>query len=201
MSKLTRVVIYYLEMTDPNQFRPSLRRHPTAEIRQTAVACPEFNRFLYTAVGGEWHWHERLTWSYARWLQWLDRPSLETWVAYVKGSPAGYVELDSQPDGSVEIAYFGLLPQFIGQGLGGQLLTFAIQRAWDWGAKRVWVHTCTLDHASALRNYQARGLYLYREEEKWVMLPDQPPGPWPDAQRPPWIEARSSEPSQNPTNV
>jgi GNAT superfamily N-acetyltransferase len=185
MSKLTRVVIYYLEMTDPNHFRPSLRRHPDVEIRKTVQPCPEFNRFLYSAVGGDWYWHERLSWSYARWLQWLDRPTLETWVAYQQGSPAGYVELEAQADGNVEIAYFGLLPQFIGQGIGGQLLTFAIGRAWELGDQRVWVHTCTLDHPSALRNYQARGLTLYREEEKWIMLPDAPPGPWPDAQRAP----------------
>lgn len=187
MTKLTRVVITHLEMTDPAQFLPSARRHPAAVIQQVGVPLPEFNRFFYTAVGGEWHWHERLSWSYARWLTWLDRSEQETWVVYLHGAPAGYVELESQPDGSVEIAYFGLLPQFIGQGLGGQLLTHAIRRGWEWGARRVWVHTCTLDHPRALTNYQARGLQIFKEEEKWVRLPEEPTGPWPDAQRVPFV--------------
>lgn len=183
MSAMTKVTIYYLEMLDAGELRPSSRSHPEAKIQRAEIPNPEFNRFLYSAVGGEWHWHERLSWNYDRWMDWLDREEQETWVAYVRGTPAGYVELEKQPTGSVEIAYFGLLPQFIGHGLGGQLLTFGIQRAWDIGAQRVWVHTCSLDHPSALRNYQSRGLQLYRQEDKWVLLPEQTPGPWPNAQR------------------
>lgn len=186
MSKTTQVTIYFLEMNDQAEFRGSSRSHPDAVIQRAEVPNPEFNRFLYSAVGGEWHWHERLRWSYTQWMQWLDRPEQETWVAYVRGTPAGYIDLERQPTGSVEIAYFGLLPQFIGQGLGGQLLSFGIQRAWDMGASRVWVHTCSLDHPSALKNYQARGLNLYHEETKWAYLPDDPPGPWPNAQRSPF---------------
>ncbi len=183
MIKQTLVTIYHLEMTDRAQLRPATRNHAEAEIRRAELPSPEFNRFLYSAVGGDWHWRDRLTWSYARWMEWLDRPDVETWVAYVRGTPAGYVELESQPDGSVEIAYFGLLPAFIGQGLGGQLLTFAITRGWDLGASRVWVHTCSLDHPGALANYQARGLRLFKQEDKWVALPVEPPGPWPGADR------------------
>ena len=183
MTNLTRVIIYHLEIQDPGALRPAQRQHPDAEIRRVEIVCPEFNRFLYAAVGGEWHWHERLSWSYEQWTTYLERPQHETWVAYVRGTPAGYVELERHPSGSVEICYFGLLPQFIGHGLGGQLLTHAIRRGWEMGATRVWVHTCTLDHPSALRNYQARGLEIYREDEKMVMLPDSPPGPWPNAQR------------------
>jgi GNAT superfamily N-acetyltransferase len=175
MSIMTRVLIYHLEMTDKANLRPSSRSHPQAIIQRAEVPNPEFNRFLYSAVGGEWHWHERLSWTYERWMQWLDRDEQETWVAYVRGTPAGYVELEKQPNGSVEIAYFGLLPQFIGQGLGGQLLTFGIQRGWDLSANR-----------SALRNYQARGLQLFKQEEKWVLLPGETPGPWPNAQRAPY---------------
>jgi GNAT superfamily N-acetyltransferase len=183
MIKHTRVVIYHLEMLDRSRLRPATRTHLYAEIRHAELPSPEFSRFLYSAVGGDWHWRDRLSWPYARWLEWLDRPEVETWVAYVRGTPAGYVELEAQPDASVEIAYFGLLPAFIGQGLGGQLLTFAITRGWDMGAARVWVHTCTLDHPGALKNYQARGMRIFKEEEKWVALPVDPPGPWPGAER------------------
>jgi ribosomal protein S18 acetylase RimI-like enzyme len=131
---------------------------------QAELPCPPLNRFLYTTVGGDWSWTDRLPWSYDDWQKYLDRPELETWVGYVAGTPAGYFELEKQPGDNVEIAYFGLLPQFIGKGFGGRLLTEAIQRAWAMGAVRVWVHTCTLDGPMALRNYQARGFRLYKEE-------------------------------------
>jgi GNAT superfamily N-acetyltransferase len=84
---------------------------------------------------------------------------------------------------NLEIAYFGLLPQFIGRGIGGTLLTSAIERAWEMGAARVWVHTCSLDGPSALGNYQARGFRYYKEEETEVDLPEQTPGPWPGADK------------------
>ncbi|MEX1019795.1 MAG: GNAT family N-acetyltransferase [Litorilinea sp.] len=89
--------------------------------------------------------------------------------------------MENHDDSSVEIAYFGLLPAFVGQGIGGLLLSTAIQRAWAWQAQRVWVHTCTLDHPNALQNYQARGLRIYNQEDVLVNLPDTPPGPWPGA--------------------
>jgi GNAT superfamily N-acetyltransferase len=81
-------------------------------------------------------------------------------VAYVAGTPAGYFEIEKGPEGDVHIVNFGLLPQFIGQGLGGDLLTRAVERAWDWGATRVWVSTCSHDHPHALKNYLARGFRI-----------------------------------------
>jgi GNAT superfamily N-acetyltransferase len=190
-TQYTHVVIYHLEMTDPALLRPARRVPDQVELRRAEIPLPELNRFLYTAVGGDWHWYERLSWSYARWMDFLDRPEVETWVAYHRGTPAGYVELERQPSGDVEIAYFGLLPQFIGQGIGGYLLSKAIERGWAMGATRVWVHTCSLDHPGALANYQARGLRIFKEEERWLYLPEQPPGPWPDAGRPLHTDASS----------
>ncbi|MBC8074576.1 MAG: GNAT family N-acetyltransferase [Chloroflexales bacterium] len=176
-----RVTTFYLEMTDPAALRPARAADDALTTVRAEIPSPELSRFLYTAVGGDWHWIDRLGWPYARWLAYLSRPELHTWVGYVAGTPAGYFELEQQPGGSVEIAYFGLLPQFVGRGLGGALLTAAIERAWQLGAARVWVHTCTLDGPAALRNYQARGLHLYAQEEEDVELPAQPPGPWPGA--------------------
>ncbi len=195
MSMHSSVTIYYLEMTDRSQLRPARRQPDQVEIRRAEIPSPEFNRFLYTAVGGDWHWRDRLHWDYASWMAYLDRPEVETWVAYQRGTPAGYVELERQRGDHVEIVYFGLLPQFIGQGIGGYLLTKAIERGWDMGARRVWVHTCTLDHPSALANYQARGLRIFKTEEKWVFLPAEPPGPWPDADRPFHAAASTTSPS------
>lgn len=181
MAELTLVTVYYLEMLTPRNLKPSKRAPADIDIRQSETPSPEFNRFLYTAVGGNWYWRERLTWDYSRWQAKLAPDTYETWVAYQRGTPAGYFELEKHDDNSVEIAYFGLLPAFVGQGIGGLLLTRAIERAWQWNAHRVWVHTCTLDHPSALKNYQARGLRLYKEEDVLVNLPTTPPGPWPGA--------------------
>ena len=106
-----------------------------------------------------------LSWSEKQWKAYAENDNLRTWVVYHRGSPAGYYELQQQGGGDVEIAYFGLAPRFIGRGFGGYLLSQAIKSAWKMkGAKRVWVHTCTLDHPSALRNYKARGMEVYRVE-------------------------------------
>jgi GNAT superfamily N-acetyltransferase len=94
----------------------------------------DLNRFLYATVGARWWRYSRLPWDYARWLTYLHRPELETWIGYVSGTPAGYFELERQNGNNVEIAYFGLMPGFIGKGLGGALLSAAISKAWDMGA-------------------------------------------------------------------
>ena len=143
---------------------------------QVEIPSPEFSRFLYTVVGAAYGWHDRQGWDDTRWRAYLQRPELETWVAYVSGTPAGYYELDRQAGGDIEIAYFGLLPSFIGKGLGGPLLTAAPTRAWDRGAARVGVHTCTLDHPNALANYQSRGFRAYRTEETPVRASRSVPG-------------------------
>ena len=161
----TDLTTYHLEMTDADQLRPAMRTVEGLSIVQAEIPLPALNRFLYTAVGSDWAWVDRLVWSDEQWAAWVDRPQLGTWVAYLYGTPVGYFELEKQPDGSVEIAYFGLLPQFIGQGIGGILLTRAIECGWAMGAARVWVHTCTLDHPQALNNYLARGLRLFKTVE------------------------------------
>ncbi|HIK56526.1 MAG TPA: GNAT family N-acetyltransferase [Synechococcales cyanobacterium M55_K2018_004] len=175
---LTTVTTWYLEMLSEDWLRPSFSEHPRLNIVQAEVPSPELSRFLYTAVGGDWYWLDRLSWSYERWLTYLDRPQVQTWVAYVAGTPAGYVELEAQLGGDVEIAYFGLLRPFLGQGIGKHLLTVGVQQAWRMDATRVWVHTCSLDSPFALKNYEARGFKRYREEVHTETLPEQPFGPW-----------------------
>ncbi|MDQ2077738.1 GNAT family N-acetyltransferase [Marinimicrobium sp. ABcell2] len=179
------VITTYLEMTDRSAFQPAGPPAIDFQLVQVELPCPELNRFLYTSVGADLCWYSRLPWSYAQWLAYLDRPELETWVAYVSGTPAGYFELERQSGGNVEIAYFGLMPNFIGKGIGGALLSEAIARAWDMGAKRVWVHTCSLDHPQACQNYQARGFTVFKTEESLEELPDHNLEPWPGADRPP----------------
>jgi GNAT superfamily N-acetyltransferase len=157
-------------MLGPGELRPA-RGGAELEVRRAEIPCPELNRFLYQAVGGPWSWTDRLPWSLEQWREYADRPELETWLGYLRGTPAGYFELERQAGGSVELAYFGLLPQFVGRGLGGRLLTEAVRRAWDMGARRVWVHTCTLDSSAALPNYEARGFRRFREETVEIDVP------------------------------
>ena len=92
-------------------------------------------------------------------------------------------ELKNQRDGNVEIAYFGLIGEFIGRGFGKNLLEDAIRTAWTQGGKRVWLHTCTLDHPQALTNYLARGFKVFKEEEFEDNIPDEKIQPWPQAQK------------------
>ena len=160
---MAEVVTYYLEMKSPESLiekeKPQRFDVEEAEIKQF-----RFNRFLYQLVGENWRWSDKLLLSDAEWRQYSERENLRTWVAYHRGSIAGYYELEKQRENTVEIAYFGLSPKFIGMGFGGYLLTHAIKSAWAWaGTERVWVHTCTLDHESALHNYQARGFNVYSE--------------------------------------
>ena len=137
-----------------------------------------FNRDMYLAVGGTWKWIDKQPWADERWSEYASDPNLRTFAAYYDDTLVGYYELrrtdlslmpaqEDKHEGEVEIAYFGLLPNFIGHGLGGALLTSAIANAWAWSPTpfRVWVHTCTRDHPNALNNYQARGFKIYKTEE------------------------------------
>ena len=160
---MTDVTIYYLEMRNKNQLKP---KEVVEDLTITEAKIKEyrFNRFLYSLVGEAWQWNDKLNNSNESWKAYSERDNLRTWVAYYQGAIAGYFELEISDKHDVEIKYFGLAPAFIGKGLGGYLLTYAIQQAWTTcGAKRVCVNTCSLDHPSALANYKARGFVLYEQ--------------------------------------
>lgn len=182
------VTTWSLEQTSPGDLLPAAAPEGEVRIVRAEVPSPEFSRFLYASVGGDVHWTDRLSWNHARWREHLDRPGVETWVAYERGTPAGYAELDPQEDGVVEIVYFGLLPAFRGRRIGGHLLVHGAARAWDladrWPdrtpTKRVWLHTCSKDGAFAKDNYLRRGFRLFDTqvtEEREAATP----GPWPGA--------------------
>ncbi|MGW1467516.1 GNAT family N-acetyltransferase [Streptomyces sp. NPDC002308] len=184
----TDVTTWSLEQTSPTDLEPAKAPDGDVTIMRAEVPSPEFSRFLYTAVGGDVRWTDRLGLTYAQWQEIVDRPGAETWVAYVNGTPAGYIELDPQDDGVVEIMYFGLLPAFRGLRIGGHLLGVGTARAWDlaerWpglrATRRVWVHTCSLDGPHALANYERRGFRLF--DTKVAPEPEvAAPGPWPGA--------------------
>ena len=171
----TQVTTYYLELRSVDELKPSRSEVPDLEIREARIASPELGRFLYTVVGRAWGWTDRLSWSYSKWLAHLERPEVEVWIAYLAGVIAGYVELERQPEESVEIVYFGLLNQFMGRGIGGLLLSDTVERAFRTGAQRVWLHTCSLDSPRAIENYRARGFKLFNEETGLKKVPPTPP--------------------------
>jgi GNAT superfamily N-acetyltransferase len=149
------VVTTYLELTDPAKIRPA--RPVDAPITRVVPPDGAVNRALYEGVGRDYTWIEHLDKDAAWWQAHAER--VETWVI---GDRAGYYEL-LPTGGDVQIAHFGLLPEFHGRGLGGALLEHALRRGFELG-RRVWVHTCSLDGPHALANYKARGLVPYRVE-------------------------------------
>jgi GNAT superfamily N-acetyltransferase len=113
---------------------------------------------------------DRLPWTDEEIQAYLGDPAVSLWVLTVADEIAGYFELmaDEGDHEAIQIAYFGLMPSFTGRGLGGYLLTEAVERAWEAGARRVWVHTCSLDHPAALPNYLKRGFTIFKTEEYCV---------------------------------
>jgi len=156
-------------MRSPEQLRPKRFNDARFQIREERERDWRFNRDLYFAVGEQWQWIDKRPWTDEQWQEYASAPELLTFAAYRCDTLAGYYELRHDTEGGMEIAYFGLLPEFIGRGLGGALLTSAIEEAWsrrgEIAPKRVWVHTCNLDHPQALANYQARGMVVYKVEE------------------------------------
>jgi GNAT superfamily N-acetyltransferase len=150
----------YLEMRDPSELRPARVPETPVDIRLETPCAPVLYRSLYLGVGEGYRWTDRAAWTDAQIAAHLDQPGLDVWVARVEGGLAGFFELRRCEDGSVEVAYFGLLPAFIGRGFGGYLATEALRRAWALGPSRVWLHTCTFDHPAALANYLKRGLVI-----------------------------------------
>lgn len=146
---------------------------PRGVRMERALPCPgAFYRFLYGEVGRAFKWVDRLRWPDDRLAAHLADPTVAIWVALEGPVPAGYFELVRHPDGSVEIAYFGLMPWALGRGLGRWLLEVAIAEAWADGPSRVWLHTCTLDHPAALPNYLARGFVISHREHIVQEVPD-----------------------------
>ena len=161
---MPRAVRTYLEMTNPADLDGAASPSPGAIVERVEACPPAVWRRLYTEVGQPYHWVDRLGWTDAEITAYLADPALELWLLRDEGETGGYFELRAHPDGAVEVAYFGLLPAFVGRGLGKFMLTRAVERAWAKGATRVWLHTSSLDHTSALSNYLARGFGIWKQE-------------------------------------
>jgi GNAT superfamily N-acetyltransferase len=125
-----------------------------------------YYRFLYDAVGRDYDWPRCRKLSDAELAALLHDPLIEVHVLMADGVPAGFAELDRRTAGEIELVQFGLMPEFIGRGLGRSFLRWAIDRAWSYGPRRFWLHTCTKDHPAALPNYLKAGFAVYKEEVK-----------------------------------
>ena len=125
----------------------------------------QLNKFFYKNVGKKHKWIDRLIWTETQWIDYVSNKNVKTYVFKFKNDLAGFFELISHDEKKeVEIAYFGLLEEFQNKKLGSYLLSQAIQKSFKENIKRVWVHTCSLDHKNALNNYIARGMKIFKTE-------------------------------------
>ena len=131
----------YLELRSRDAFHPVFLADERARVAEVKHCPASFYRYLYAEVGRFYHWTDRLGWTDAEIRAHLAQEGLSLWVLYYEEAPAGYFELCKGEDGSTELAYFGLLPEYLGRGLGKHLLSAAITQAWEDGAGRVWLHT------------------------------------------------------------
>lgn len=122
-----------------------------------------YYRFLYDAVGRDYDWTSRKKLSATELAALMNDPRLEIHVLMADGVPAGFAELDRRIEGEIELVQFGLMPEFIGQGLGRYFLQWTIDNAWSYNPKRFWLHTCTKDHPASLSNYLKAGFAIYKE--------------------------------------
>ena len=161
------LITTYLEMRSADQLQPK-SAGARFQIREKTDRDWRFNRDSYFCVGERWDWIDKRRWTDDQWKEYAMAPELRTFAGYYDEALAGYYELRCDTEGGIEIAYFGLLPEWIGRGLGGALLTSAIDKAWRMEPNpfRVWVHTCNRDHPQALANYRSRGMAIYKVEEE-----------------------------------
>lgn len=162
------VTVWYLEQTSA----PDTESLPTVSAGQSPlltvprIFSPTIRhyRWLFESVGGPWNWTSRKLLDDEQLLRILEDPQVEVFQLEVDSQLAGFAELDRRRADEVELKFFGLLPQFTGQGLGTRFLVLILQQAWKTQPRRVWLHTCSNDHPAAFRLYTAAGFGCYREE-------------------------------------
>lgn len=155
----------YLQMfARPQRVAPPPRDGLTvAHAKKPTVS---YYRFLYDTIGQPYYWPRCKKMSDAELAALLHDPRIEVHVLMVEGVPAGFAELDRRTEGEIELVHFGLMPEFIGQGLGRYFLPWTIDKAWSYVPRRFWLHTDTQDHPAALPNYLKAGFEIYKEEVK-----------------------------------
>lgn len=165
-------IVTFLEMTE----EPLHHIVPPSNLKLMLMRAENitvsFYRFLYGAVGHDYNWQDRNRLPATELGSLIHAEGVEVWVLYVSGQPAGYFELVPNDKNTVELEYFGLMPEFQGKGLGKWLLAEAIRAAWAKLPKRVIVETCTLDGPAAIPLYQKMGFTPYDQKSKVMKIPD-----------------------------
>ncbi len=140
---------------------------PSNNFNVRLVDPPDFqlNNFFYKQIGKEHKWVDRLIWNENQWIEYINNSNVKTYTLQDNNNLAGYFEqIIDQKKLECEIAYFGILQDYVGKKLGGYLLSQAIKKSFAVGANRIWVHTCSLDHKNALKNYLSRGMKIFKSE-------------------------------------
>lgn len=162
----------YLQMFSPPMVEIAA---PRDDVKIIEVACPavEFYRKLYHEVGSTFYWVDRRVMQDDELAAIIHHDLVDVLVLTAEEEPLGYAELDRRQADEIELAYFGLIPKAIGKGLGRFLLNHALRAAWAHRPRRVWVHTCDLDHPAALPNYLKAGFAVYQERDidQWIPEP------------------------------
>ena len=155
----------YLEINFLEDLRDSGQFSNDYNIQIVSPENFQLNKFFYKRIGKKHHWVDRLSWSDKQWIDYVSDKKVMTYVLKFKGDLAGYFELILHPEKEeVEIAYLGLLEEYQNKKLGSHLLSSAIKNSFINKPKRVWVHTCSLDHKNALNNYKSRGMKIFKTE-------------------------------------
>jgi GNAT superfamily N-acetyltransferase len=155
--------VTYLQMF---QWWPRTPQPPVSSVTVQLVVQPtvDLYRELYNGVGSSYGWNDRNRMEDQRLQDIITDRNVEIYRLCVHQETAGYSELDRREPDEIQLAYFGLMPNFIGRGLGKYFLDWTLQKAWSYRPRRVWVHTCTHDHPAALPNYLRAGFEIYKEE-------------------------------------
>ncbi|MEY2910604.1 MAG: hypothetical protein RIT01_633 [Pseudomonadota bacterium] len=159
---------FYLHLISRNDLIPSNCKEKNLEVILEKEPTVDFCKFLYKEVGRDFFWRDRLKWRWSDqdWLNYISNDLFKLYILKQNNELAGYYELLYDPKiPSMEIPYFGIFKEFFGKGIGGYLLTDAILTSFNQRINKVWVHTCTLDHANALKNYLARGMKIFKTEK------------------------------------
>ena len=162
---MKKIVRNFLEINSISELSEVKKPNEDYSIDEVFKNNFQLNRFFYKQIGKYHQWIDRLSWQDKNWIKYVSNPNLLTFVLRKNEDIAGFFELIYHKDKSeIEIAYFGLLKEYLGKKLGGYMLTEAIKRSFSYNVKRVWVHTCSLDHKYALKNYLSRGMKIYSTE-------------------------------------
>ena len=155
----------YLEINSIKDLNEVVKPNKDCSLNLLEPINFQLNKFFYKNIGKKHKWTDRLVWTEAQWIEYVSSKKVKTYILKYQNDLAGYFELIFHSDEKeVEIAYFGLLEEFQNKKLGSYLLSQAIKKSFNSKVNRVWVHTCSLDHKNALKNYIARGMKIFKSE-------------------------------------